>query len=128
MSTNIVAHDVHAHHLKTLLVEDNLIIQRLHHEFLRRLGCQVCTATDGTEAVKQASSIKFDVILMDIDLPDMSGIEAAKLIRKQIINRNTRIIALTSQNTTEVRRRALEAGMDGFQTKPASLAILKTLL
>ena len=106
--------------LEILLAEDNLINQKLAVRLLEKQGWRVTVANNGKEAVDFSGRNGFDLILMDVQMPEMDGIEATKEIRKreQDTGRHTSIIALTAHAFEEDRKRCLAAGMDGYATKP----------
>ncbi|MEL7363360.1 MAG: response regulator, partial [Bacteroidota bacterium] len=88
---------------------------------LQMLGVDVVVANDGIEAVEQVEQHVFDVVLMDVQMPRLDGVEATRRIRTQIaLDHQPRIIALTAHALAEERRRCMDAGMDGFITKPFS--------
>jgi two-component system, sensor histidine kinase and response regulator len=103
-----------------LLVEDNAVNRALAQRLLQRRGFQVTTATDGKQALLLHSSGDFDLILMDVQMPEMDGFQATAEIRKreQLSGRHTPIIALTAHALKEDRDRCLSAGMDAYVTKP----------
>jgi len=113
--------------LQVLLVEDNVMNQKLASRILSKWGAQYIIASDGEIAVKASKEKKYDLILMDIHMPNMDGCEATTLIRSEVSNPNqgTPIIALTAAALLEEKTRALEAGMNDFITKPFSPRILK---
>jgi CheY-like chemotaxis protein len=102
------------------LAEDNVVNQRLATRLLERRGHQVLTATTGREALEILALQTFDVILMDVQMPDMDGLEATRAIRAGERTRSTRtpIVALTAHTMKGDRERCLAAGMDAFITKP----------
>jgi PAS domain S-box-containing protein len=107
--------------LKILLAEDNPINALLTRELLRRRGHQVTEVTSGEAAVKAMEESTFDLLLTDIHMPGMDGIEATKAIRRdeiRLARRRTPIVALTADALETGRRACREAGMDGFLTKP----------
>ena len=107
--------------LKVLLAEDNPINALLTRELLRRRGHQVTAVTSGEAAVKAMEEDVFDLLLTDIHMPGMDGIEAAKAIRRNEASSSrprTPIVALTADALETGRRACREAGMDGFLTKP----------
>jgi PAS domain S-box-containing protein len=107
--------------LKILLAEDNPINALLTRELLRRRGHQVTEVTSGEAAVKAMEHGTFDLLLTDIHMPGMDGIEAAKAIRRNetlLARPRTPIVALTADALETGRRACREAGMDGFLTKP----------
>lgn len=102
-----------------LLVEDTDYIQRINTLFLEQMGCQVTLANNGRIAFRKARKYHYDLILMDIGLPIMSGIEATKAIRlfEAKTGCHTPIIALTAYGNL-VEEECRLAGVDGFATKP----------
>jgi len=106
--------------LRILLAEDSVVNQKLAVALLTRQGHAVTIANNGKEAVAAAACESFDLILMDIQMPEMDGLEATAAIRAQEIpaGRHTPIIAMTAHALKGDRERCLEAGMDGYVTKP----------
>jgi len=108
--------------LKILLAEDDTMIQRLTSYYLQRIGHVVDIAGNGREALVKFRSQNYDVVLMDIQMPEMDGIEAVKEIRKFETTLRDRvktiIIALT---TTANKQECIDAGMDGYAQKPFKL-------
>jgi len=116
--------------ISILLVEDNQMAQMLLKLKLEQVGCGVTTANDGTSGLKLAAENSYDLIFMDIGLPDMSGIDATKTIRKSSgPNAKIPIIALTAYSEEDFKDQALAEGMDDFLVKPlnevAAQAIIK---
>lgn len=115
--------------LDVLVVEDNKVNQDVAAGFLRHLGHRVTIAQDGLEAVERAGAEAFDLILMDMQMPNMDGIEATRRIRAlDGTHRHVPIIAMTANASEDDRRRCQEAGMDGFQSKPILLSTLREVL
>lgn len=115
--------------LKVLLVEDNKVNQQLALRFLERLGQKADLATNGVEAVEAAERTAYDLILMDMQMPVMDGIEAARTIRAGTgASRTSPIIAMTANASDEDRDTCREAGMDGFEPKPITLKRLHGVL
>jgi CheY-like chemotaxis protein len=109
--------------LHILLAEDNSINMLLIRELLRRRGHQVSEVTTGDEAVKAVLNGCYDLLLTDIHMPGMDGIEATRAIRAREAHgkqKRTPIVALTADVLEAGKRACLEAGMDGFLTKPVS--------
>jgi CheY-like chemotaxis protein len=106
--------------LRILLAEDSLVNQKLTVAMLRKRGHEVAVANDGVEAVRAAQEQAFDLILMDIQMPEMDGYGATAAIRTrdQALGLHTPIIALTAHAMTGDRERCLQAGMDEYITKP----------
>jgi CheY-like chemotaxis protein len=117
--------------LRILLVEDNAINALLTRELLRRRGHHVTEVTSGDGAVTAMETGTFDIVLMDIHMPGMDGIEATQAIRAnetQSGRRRTPIIALTADALETGMRACKDAGMDGFLTKPIDPAQLDEML
>ena len=110
--------------LSVLLTEDNAVNQRLVKRLLEKRGHIVTMAGTGHEALAQATAGRFDVILMDLQMPGMDGLETTVEIRKMEARRNTYtpIIALTARTMKGDRERCLAAGMDTFVNKPIDAA------
>lgn len=104
-----------------LVVDDNEINLLLAEELLNAEGARVTTAKDGHDAVNKAKSDHFDLILMDVQMPKMSGLDATKLIRTLEEHRHTPIIALTAHVFAEQHQECIDAGMDSVVTKPFSM-------
>ena len=106
--------------LRVLLVEDNVINQKLGVRILEKAGHTVSVASDGEEALEALQQNTFDVILMDLHMPKMDGIETTKAIRKreQEGGRRQTIVAMTACAMVGDREKCLAAGMDGYVSKP----------
>ena len=109
--------------IQVLVAEDNPINQKLTLHILQNLGLKVSLVKNGREAVQQYSKRRFDVILMDIQMPEMDGLEATSQIRKLENSRGYRpyIIALTAYASKGDRERFLKAGMDDHIQKPIQI-------
>lgn len=101
-----------------LLVEDNRLNQELIKEFLVPMNVQLQVADQGRHALELIAKHRFDVILMDLQMPIMGGIEATRQIRKLPTDHNIPIIALTASAMREDREAGLQAGMNAYVTKP----------
>jgi signal transduction histidine kinase/CheY-like chemotaxis protein len=107
--------------LRILLAEDNLVNQRVAMTMLGKMGHRITLATNGREALEQWRQSDFDLILMDVQMPEMTGLEATTLIRREeAIGAHVPIVAMTASAMTEDRDRCLAAGMDDFISKPVS--------
>ncbi|WP_298604316.1 ATP-binding protein [Zoogloea sp.] len=107
-----------------LLAEDNLLNQEIASELLERVGLRVAIAQNGQEAVAMAAQADFDLILMDLSMPVMGGIDAAIAIRTLPGYATRPILALTANAFAEDRERCLEAGMNDHLAKPVTPAAL----
>ncbi len=113
---------------RILLVEDTPINQTLETILLQRMGYEVSIANNGIEAIEAFSTREFDLILMDIHMPDMGGVEAAEIIRTLEKNqqlKRTPIIAVTANALKGDKERYLAAGMDGYVSKPIAVDALR---
>src|SRR5690606_33499912 len=105
-----------------LLVEDNLTNQKVALRMLNRLGYEADVAVNGLEAVKAVHKQNYDVILMDVQMPEMDGLEATRQIRMDLaLSEQPYIIAMTAAAMQLDREKCLEVGMDDFLAKPTRL-------
>jgi signal transduction histidine kinase/CheY-like chemotaxis protein/HAMP domain-containing protein len=116
--------------LHILLAEDNLVNQRLAVRLLEKRGHRVVVAADGREALQALAKEAFDLVLMDVQMPEMDGLEATAAIRKRERNGGIRqsIVALTAHAMSGDREKCLASGMDGYLTKPIRPKELDELL
>ena len=105
---------------RVLLAEDNAVNQKLAVGLLQHLGHEVDVVSDGQQAVTQSLSGSYDLVLMDMQMPHMSGIDATRAIRHREKGQGRRmpIVAMTANAMTGDRERCLQAGMDGYISKP----------
>ena len=110
-------------HLRILLAEDSVLHQKLALALLNQCGCSVTVANNGKEAVEILGEQNVDLVLMDVEMPVMGGLEATGEIRERECKsgRHTPIIAVTG---TADREKCLDAGMDGHIAKPLSADLL----
>jgi PAS domain S-box-containing protein len=114
---------------RILVVEDNIINQRVSAGMLRRLGCEVDVAGNGVEALAKAIAIRYDAILMDAMMPVMDGFDATSEIRRrEPAGSHIPIVGLTALASDEDRDRCLAAGMDDYLPKPADFNALSAVL
>ncbi len=111
-----------------LLVEDNAVNQRVASRMIERIGHQVVVAENGVEAIAALKRQRFDLVLMDIQMPVMDGIEATQTIRSGEEDDHVPIVALTANALSGDRRRCIAAGMDDYLAKPFDLAAVRAML
>jgi signal transduction histidine kinase/CheY-like chemotaxis protein len=104
--------------LRVLVVDDNVVNQKVASGLLKKIGCEAQIATDGRAAVELVSRQPFDLVLMDCQMPDMDGFQATRAIRR---TSNIPIVAMTGDVRMEEREKCLAAGMNGHISKPVSL-------
>ena len=115
---------------RVLLVEDNAVNRQLASRLLEKNGYSLVVTTNGREAVDALQREVVDVVLMDLQMPEMDGLEATRIIRERekAVGGHLPIIAMTAHAMKGDRERCLEAGMDGYLTKPIrTQALLETL-
>jgi two-component system sensor histidine kinase/response regulator len=112
--------------LQILLVEDNPINQKVAARLLEKAGHAVTVAENGRVALDIVTARQFDLVLMDVSMPEMDGLEATAAIRQREAgtDRHLPIVALTAHAMVGDRERCLGAGMDGYVTKPVIQALL----
>ncbi|MDF2433993.1 MAG: hypothetical protein JWP44_3624 [Mucilaginibacter sp.] len=113
--------------LNIMVAEDNLINQKMILKVLEKLGYESVLATNGKEAIQMLDSKYYDVILMDVQMPEMDGLEATRYIRKHY-KKQPIIIAMTANAMAEDREECLNAGMNDYIPKPVKLETLIAVL
>jgi signal transduction histidine kinase/DNA-binding response OmpR family regulator len=115
--------------LRILLAEDNKVNQRVAMTMLGKMGHQIKLATNGLEALEQWRQNDFDLILMDVQMPVMTGLQATMQIRREeAIGAHIPIVAMTASAMSEERDRCLAAGMDDFISKPVSYQVIEQMI
>ena len=111
-----------------LIVEDEPRNLKLLRDLLQRFGYEILEASDGEQGVKSAGEKMPDLILMDIMMPKMDGLEATRIIKADTKTKHIPIIALTSYAMKGDREKTIEAGCDGYIAKPIDIKeVLKTI-
>lgn len=112
--------------LRILLAEDNIVNQRLASRLLEKQGHVVQVANNGIEALEHLQKDTFDLVLMDVQMPELDGLEATREIRKREMStgEHIRIVAMTAHAMDGDRERCIEAGMDDYVSKPIKANIL----
>ena len=119
----------YSHGPAVLLVDDNLVNQKVARIFLERMGCSVTVAGNGIEAVDACHRQKFALVLMDMQMPVMDGLQATRAIRAADgEGRRTPIVALSANVMPDQVAQCLNAGMDDFLGKPIDLARLREVV
>ncbi len=108
---------------KVLVVEDNIVNQKVAGKMMQRMGHHVEFASDGLKAIEMVTDNKFDIIFMDMQMPNLGGIDATRKIRDLGIK--TPVIAMTANAMKGDRENCLEAGMDDYISKPISKIVIK---
>jgi CheY-like chemotaxis protein len=116
--------------LRVLLAEDNPVNQKLAQRFVEKMGHQIVVVNNGAEAVRAHADGGFDLILMDLQMPELDGFTATGAIRsaERAAGCHTPIVAITAHATRSDRDFCLAAGMDDFLTKPIDLKALANLI
>ncbi len=115
--------------LKILLAEDNNINQMVATRMIERLGYKIDIASNGKEAVEAASNTDYDIIFMDILMPEMDGIEACNIIKNQLKrDKKPVIVAMTANAMAGDEEKYIRAGMDDYLSKPVNLEDLKRII
>jgi signal transduction histidine kinase/CheY-like chemotaxis protein len=112
--------------LSILLAEDNLINQKVAQSIFKNIGYEIDIVKNGAEAVEQVEKQKYDVIFMDLLMPEMDGYQATELIREA--GHTLPIVAMSADETDETRKAAFEAGMNDYLMKPTRVESIKHLL
>ena len=107
-------------HTRVLVVEDNAVNQKVAQRMLERLGCRVDVAGDGRAALDLLATIPYDLVLMDVQMPVMDGLEATRELRRRErgSGHHRPVVAMTAHAMESDRERCLEAGMDDYISKP----------
>ncbi|MDD2528468.1 MAG: response regulator [Lentimicrobiaceae bacterium] len=123
---NKLAHEIP---LKILVAEDNLINQKFLVSLLNIMGYKPSSVLNGKEVLEIMERESFDIIFMDIQMPEMSGVEATQIImEKYAPAERPYIIAITANALSQDRERCLEMGMDDFMVKPVNIKLLQSTL
>jgi signal transduction histidine kinase/DNA-binding response OmpR family regulator/HPt (histidine-containing phosphotransfer) domain-containing protein len=113
---------------KVLLVEDNIINQEIANEILQKAGLIVTIANNGKEAVKKVKESEYDLVLMDLQMPEMNGFEATKIIKSDPEFKSLPVLAMTANVMKHDIEECMDAGMDGHIAKPIDIKYLFEML
>ncbi len=123
----INSHPNKPHNLTILLAEDNKVNQKVAQLTLKKLGYKADIANNGLEVLQKLEAKNYDVILMDLQMPQMDGLSATKIIRESI-SPQPYIIALTANALEEDRQECMSVGMNDFLSKPLVIQDLEKVL
>ena len=114
---------------RVLVAEDNVVSQQAAKRYLEAIGCNVMVVENGNAAVDACARQEFGLVLMDLQMPKMDGIQATQEIRRQErLGRHVPILALTAKSASDELARCTAAGMNGLLTKPLDIARLRQAL
>ena len=119
----VVDRDLHG--TQILVVEDNPVNRKVARRLLETLGCTIELANDGNDALLKFDADRYDLVLMDYEMPGMNGLDATRALRTRTSSRHVPIVAMTAAATEQDRERCLAAGMDDHITKPVTLDKLR---
>jgi len=114
--------------MSILLAEDNPVNQRVGQHLLNQMGYRADIVSNGLEAIAALRNRNYDVILMDVQMPGMDGLEATRRIRQEWVDSGPRIIAMTANAMRDDREKCLTAGMDDYVAKPVHFLQLQAVL
>ncbi len=104
--------------MKVLVADDIPMIRKLVEYHLKRIGFDTSSAADGAEALMLASNFRYDLILLDIMMPEMDGLEVLRRLRGDSVNRDTPVIMMTAYGDASSVKKAVEYGANDFIVKP----------
>jgi CheY-like chemotaxis protein len=114
--------------LRILVAEDDPLNQKVLMEMLKRLGCKPDAVYDGREVLRALDNQDYDLVLMDVGMPEMDGITATQAIRRLQPDKGPKIVAVTAYALAGDREKCLEVGMDDYITKPVQKKELEAIL
>ena len=123
--------DLRDSNVRVLLAEDNITNQQVALGILRKFGLKADAVANGREAIEALRSIPYDLVFMDVQMPEMDGLEATRAIRAQqngVMNPSVPIVAMTARAMSGDRELCLDAGMDDYITKPVAAAAVSQVL
>lgn len=127
-TTNNLQLLAHRHPRSVLLVEDNIVNQKVALRMLEKLGYDVDLTQNGLEAIEAVQQKAYDIVFMDVQMPQMNGLDATRNIRQLDLATQPSIIAMSASAMVEDHVTALEAGMNDFVDKPISVDELRRVL
>jgi len=112
--------------MKALVADDVPMIRKLVEFHLKHLGFEISNAADGAEALDVAARTKFDLIMLDIMMPEIDGLEVLRRLRADSVNKETPVIIMTAYGDSSNVRRAMEYGASDFIVKPVEQSSFRT--
>ena len=129
--TKFTVSETRKRNAKILVAEDNIVNQKLALRLMEKFGYKADAVANGEEAIRSLSLIPYDLVLMDVQMPEMDGLEAARVIRdisSSVIDHKVPVVAMTAHAMSGDRKACLDAGMDDYITKPVNPdALLKVV-
>ena len=113
---------------RALVVEDDPVVRKLEEALLRQAGYEVDLAADGKTALESLSAGKYDVVVLDFELPDIDGIEIVARLRALPGHRTTPLVMVTGTKDLGARRRGFEAGVAVFMAKPFTAEMFRSII
>ena len=113
---------------KVLVAEDNVTNQKVILSMLKRLGIPAQAVSNGREALRALECQHYDLVLMDVMMPEIDGLQATRIIRRRWPDNGPKVVAVTAYALKGDRERCLEAGMDDYLSKPVKMEELKKVL
>jgi signal transduction histidine kinase/DNA-binding response OmpR family regulator len=117
-----------AYPLRILLAEDNAVNQKVQLLMLSRLGYSADVAVNGLRVIEAVEKVDYDVVLMDVQMPEMNGIDATRIVKQKLGSKCPRIFALTAEDLSEGDSEFTRCGFDGYLRKPLQAPLLQNLL
>lgn len=114
--------------VRILVAEDNLINQKVARGILNSIGFQIEVVTNGLEVLQMLEQQEFDLILMDMQMPEMDGLEATRMLRKMPLNRQPVVVAMTANAMSEAKDICMDAGMDDYIAKPVKVNDIRAII
>jgi CheY-like chemotaxis protein len=114
---------------KILIVEDSFVNQKTLLRILKQIGCTADVVSNGLQAIEAVATKNYDIVFMDMYMPEMDGLEATrKIVNSRFPSNRPRIIALTADSMSGDKDKCIEAGMDDYITKPVRIEEILSML
>jgi CheY-like chemotaxis protein len=114
---------------KILIAEDSFVNQKILLRILKQIGCTADVVSNGLQAIEAVASKNYDIVFMDMYMPEMDGLEASrKIVNSRFPSNRPRIIALTADSLSGDKEKCIEAGMDDYTTKPVRTEEILSML